>query len=281
MSMLGEWEFELELARVEAQRLTQVREGCAAIADACDAAVREVREVAVQQMAAADLRGLVAEVRRLREQIRVSPDRTRAALLRTSEAIQGVIARAEAEARRWTEEQTRAVAEARHVQRVAEATARPGGEAVARGREAVALAERGELAAAAAQGTAARRSADAEGAADLDERIRREVVRGILRTLRGMGFVVASPRLAANVVTMEGRLASGRRARFEVSLDGRVAFDLEGYEGRACADDLEKVETALRDEFGVRLGPPQVVWKNPDRISKGAQDLPTGERRKG
>jgi len=110
----------------------------------------------------------------------------------------------------------------------------------------------------------------------MDERVRREVVKGLLKTLKGMGFVTVGPQLQEGLVVLEGRLASGRRARFEVKLDGELAFDLDGYEGRACAADMEKVEIAMKDQYGVLLGPPQIVWKNPDRLTKGARDLPTG-----
>jgi hypothetical protein len=41
---------------------------------------------------------------------------------------------------------------------------------------------------------------------------------------------------------------------------------------------VEQIEQALKEHFGIKLGPPQVTWKNPDRISKGAHNLPTGTR---
>ena len=71
-------------------------------------------------------------------------------------------------------------------------------------------------------------------------------------------------------------MPSGKLARFDVQLDGRMDFDLDGYEGRACADEIERIEQTMHDQFGVRLGPQQVTWKNPNRIAKGARDLPSG-----
>jgi hypothetical protein len=280
MSMSGQRRLELERARAEALRLDQVRQECEALADACEAAIRDVRDVAVQQLASDDLRKIAPELRKIRRQISDAPDESRAALLEASRRLHQAIARAEAAANRWKKEQVDAVAAARQAQAVAAATGPSDGEAAALGRRAVALAAQGAIADALQATASSQKAARAASAAALDEKIRREVVKGLLKTLKEMGFVTVGPQLEAGLVVLEGRLASRRRARFEVSLDGNLGFDLDGYEGRACAVDMEKVETVLRDRFGVKLGPPQVVWKSPDRITKGARDVPTGTTRK-
>lgn len=122
------------------------------------------------------------------------------------------------------------------------------------------------------------------GEASLDETVRRGVVRGLLSTLKTMGFVVEGPQFRdgsteGGVVTLVGKMPSGKCARFEVRLDGRMNFDLDGYEGRACAAEIERIGQTLHGRFGVKLGPPQMTWKNPDRIAKGARDLPSGGSR--
>lgn len=281
MSMSGERRLELERERLEALRLEQVRQECTAIVDTCDEALRSVRDVAVQQLAANALRDSASALRALRAQIATSPDLTRSELLRVSEQMHVAIADAEANAQAWTAEQARAVALARSAQVMATANGdASSADAVALGRRAVEEAERGDVASALQLAQSTRDACAAASNSALDERVRREVVKGLLKTLKEMGFVTVGPQLDAGTVILEGRLASGRKARFEVNLDGTMEFDLDGYEGRSCADDMEKVETTLRDRFGVKLGPPQIVWKNPDRISKGARDLPTGASRK-
>lgn len=280
MSMSGERRLELERTRAEALRLDQVRSECAALAEACDAAIRDVRDLAVQQLASAELRKIAPEVRAIRRQIPDAPDASRDALVAASRTLHEVIARAEAAANRWEAARAASVAAARQAHAIATATGAAGSDAVGLAQQAIALATGGAVAEAQAVTASSQEAARAASSAVLGERIRREVVRGLVQTLRDMGFVTASPQLAEGVVVLEGRLASGRRARFEISLDGNLGFDLDGYEGRACAADLERVETVMRDRFGVMLGPPQVVWKNPDRISKGARDIPTGTSRK-
>jgi hypothetical protein len=277
MSVSGKRRLELERARMEALRLEHVREECAALLEFCDKAVRDVRDIAVQQLVASDLRASVESLNDLRGRVAQAPDATRTELLTVASHIQSAIVRADAKARDWTAAHASALVEARQVQAIAAAAgASHGTEAARMGREAADEALRGNIEAATRLTEAARKAAEQDSAATLDERVRREVVKGLLQTLKNMGFVTVGPQVSAGVVVLEGRLASGRRARFDVSLDGQMAFDLDGYEGRSCADDLDKVETTLRDQFGVKLGPPQVVWKNPDRISQGARDLPTG-----
>lgn len=279
MSMDGRRELELEEARREALRLEQVRAECTALIEVCEAQLAAVRDAAVQQLAGRELRESVETLRDLRRQVRDQPDAVRGPLHEVAISMQQAITSAEGRARAWSEAQAAAVAQARQSRAEAAATHTANassGDAVRLAAEAVAAAEQGDMGAAERLTAATRQAAASESAGALDERIRREVVRGLLATLKEMGFVIAGPRLDAGVVVLEGRLASGRRARFEVKLDGQLAFDLDGYEGRSCADDMLKVETTLRDRFGVKLGPPQVVWKNPDRLSQGARDLPDG-----
>jgi hypothetical protein len=280
MSMSGERRLELERARVEALRLEQVRAECEGLARACDTAIVGVRETAVQQLAADELRQSVADLRDARHQIVEAPDTAHARLVQVLDRIQQSIARAESAARSWQREQTSAVADARQALGQAEAAGPHARDAVSLARQSVELATSGSTQEAMRLAASSRELTRVARTAALDETVRREVVKGLVRTLKAMGFIVAPPQLDAGVVVLEGRLASGRRARFDVSIDGNLAFDLDGYEGRSCATDLEKVETELRDQFGVRLGPPQVVWKNPDRISAGARDLPPGSARR-
>ncbi len=278
MSMLAERRLELERAERERVRLRQVTKECGDLADACEAVIRGVHDVAVQQLAAAELGEVALAVLSARVGISKSPDTAHAALVTLTGELHDVLARAEAAARRWSDDQAAAIAHARRAQTIASATA-PSSPAVDLSRRAVQTAERGELAEASRLASEADECSGAVAAGRLDESIRKEIVGRVIHTLTNMGFVIVGPQLVDGVVTLEGRLATGRRARFDVSLDGSAKFDLDGYEGRTCGDELEKIETTLRDKFGVRMGPPQIVWKNPDRIGRGALDLPDGRKR--
>lgn len=283
MSMSGQRMLELERARREELRLGQVRGECHATEAECAAAIGERRDLAIQQLSAIGLQAVMTELAAARDQIAATPDAALVALGGVRQHLHEVIAAAEGKAKAWSDAQAAAVVAARIAAAAAASAGLAsdglGGDVAGsrnRAHAAVQLAERGDLAGAAAAVAAAVVETEKLRTDALDERVRREVVRGLLASLKDMGFVVAGPQLRTGRVVLEGRLASGRKARFEVSVDGKMEFDLDGYEGRECAKDLEKVETVLRDRFGVKLGPPQVVWKNPDRLSAGARDLPSG-----
>lgn len=282
MSMSGRRRLELERQRLEQLRLNQVRAECTALLDRCDERIREVRDVATQQLAAAELRACVDELAEVRATVEASPDQALAASRGVTDRIETVLATAQQRAGAWSERQVQAAANTRASVRQVEAALVAAGKSegaeAARRQAAKAgrLADEGRVEEAANAAAKAWELAGSALDASLAEKARKEAVRGLIATLKGMGFVVPGPRLVEGRVVLAGRLASGRLARFEVAVDGEMEFDLDGYEGRACAEDMEKVETTLRDKFGVQLGPPQVVWKNPDRRSKGARDLPPG-----
>ena len=116
-----------------------------------------------------------------------------------------------------------------------------------------------------------------------DETIRREVVQGLLTTLTNMGFIVQPPCLEGNdeagkTVRLLGKLPSGKMASFNVHLDGKMDFDFDGYEGRACVKELEQIDQLLEQQFSIKLSENQITWKNPDKIAKTAKQLPAGNR---
>ena len=285
MSMSGQRLLELERERAEALRLQQVRAEGTEMIEQCEVALRSVRDEAVQQLAAAELGEAAGDLAGTRGGIEEDPDAALPLVREVRLRIERAVAHAEARARQWSEEQSEAMARARaaraHVQAATSAAEGLGGsaeQAEALAAEAAAHAEAGRIEEARRAAEAASDAARSLVRGAVDERIRREVVRGLLQTMKEMGFVVSGPQINEGIVVLDGRLASGRRARFEVHVSGRMDFDLDGYEGRACADDMQKVEEQMRDRFGVKLGPPQVVWKNPDRLSQGARDLPGGGR---
>lgn len=286
---LNAWrEIELERERKEALRRDHVRREALALHAACEHEMTMVREPSVQQLAARGLKDVQKELQRASAQLEPSPDEALRTVRAASKRLHQVLAAAQAAAHRWSQEQAAAQARIEEVRTRAEAqqlAARDSGaetflqvdrtlEEVAalhkqgRHREAAAKCEQAD----ALMGKAAQVS--------LDETVRREVVKGLLAALQAQGFVVDGPSLRKNgsepgVVRLTGRLPSGRTATFEVQRDGRMTYDLDGYKDRTCAQQVDQIEEVLQKRFGIRLGPPQVIWKNPDRISKGARNLPT------
>jgi hypothetical protein len=285
MSMEGWRRAELERQRREQLRLQQVTAQAQAMLAACQQGLSTISDPAVQQFAQASLREVVSRLNAATKLIAVNPDAALGELLGVQGRLTQAVAAAEQAAHRWSTEQVQTRA------RLAEARARVDagrsveGAAVSALQERVVRAE--SLHAAGKHGAAAKLlegiETDVEQAVAtaLNERARREIVGALLSTLQTMGFVVEAPQLVADertgsMVVLTGRLPSGRMARFEIQLDGQLRFDLDGYEGRSCAKEMAGIEEKLRERFRVKLGPPQVNWKNPDRISSTARPLPIG-----
>ena len=96
-----------------------------------------------------------------------------------------------------------------------------------------------------------------------------------------MGFIVQPPCLegdaeSGRTVRLLGKLPSGKTASFNVHLDGKMDFDFDGYEGKACSKELEHIDQLLEQQFSIKLSENQITWKNPDKIAKGAMQQPTG-----
>ena len=101
--------------------------------------------------------------------------------------------------------------------------------------------------------------------------------------MRESGLSVVRPRLlpeSQNVAVL-GTMSSGRKVRFEISEEGDLEFNLDGYKGRECAGHLEQIIEKMEGTLVVDVGPAQYNWKNPDKIHKGARRNPTGTKSRG
>ena len=112
----------------------------------------------------------------------------------------------------------------------------------------------------------------------VDEKLRREVITALMKTMRDLGFAVGKPTIDKETggVVMIGTLPSNRSIRFEVDLNGQMEFDMNGFLERKCADHLDEVLGILETNFSITTGPIQHKWKNPDKISKGSKGFPSG-----
>jgi hypothetical protein len=112
----------------------------------------------------------------------------------------------------------------------------------------------------------------------VDEELRREILTALIKTMRELGFAVGKPTLSkeTGTVALIGTMSSGRSIRFDVDLSGQMAFDMNGFLERKCADHLDEVLGFLEANYNIQSGPVQHNWKNPDKISKGSKGFPTG-----
>lgn len=291
MSSFGYRKAELERKRKEQLRLAQLRARARGLVVSCQGAIRAVSDPAVQQLAAKGLANIQQRLTQISGQIDAAPEQALKALQETQHHLNTIVTKAQCAARKWSKQQTEAKAQLEAIRQTLAAEKRSS-DGASQGMlsqaeqivaQAVSLYGEGSYGQIASLCHQAKQMIQQAVQKSFDESVRREVVKGLLSTLANLGFAVDGPQLqrkenGPGVVTLSGRMPSGKLARFEVNLDGQMHFDFDGYEGRACGKELEKIDTALQEQFAVKLTGSQVTWKNPDKIAKGARSLPSGHR---
>lgn len=111
----------------------------------------------------------------------------------------------------------------------------------------------------------------------ITEEVRREVVKSIIKSLKGSEFEVSAPELIKDdnggIVKIIAKKPSGKRAVCKVSLNGKLEYIFDNYEGLTCVKDIDKFNKDLEEIYSIKLSDKKVLWENPDKISKGAIDI--------
>ncbi|WP_300370031.1 hypothetical protein, partial [Brachyspira sp.] len=111
----------------------------------------------------------------------------------------------------------------------------------------------------------------------ITEEVRKEVVKSIIKSLKGNEFEVSAPELIKDdnggIVRIIAKKPLGKRAVCKVRLNGKLEYIFDNYEGLTCVKDIDKFNKDLEEIYSIKLSDKQVLWENPDRISKGAIDI--------
>ncbi|WDH83328.1 hypothetical protein [Paenibacillus urinalis] len=123
---------------------------------------------------------------------------------------------------------------------------------------------------------------DADSAV-LDDRIMRETVKLIAKSLRDSDFVLDGPPMLQEdgFVTLHARKPSGRQAWCKVNLHGEFSYKFDQYEGQACREDIAQFRDKLEEIYGMKLSNERITWENPDRLSATAKPLDDRSHRDG
>ncbi|MCP4451775.1 MAG: hypothetical protein GY809_09965, partial [Planctomycetes bacterium] len=261
---------ELRRQAKEQLRQEQRRKQCHALVSTCKETIRGVTDTAIQQLASKDLIRFSDELRQASRQIDAEPDRAHKSIKATQKQLNRTLAQAEANAKQWSDKQAQARAQLRAMEQDFGAEKQVANEA---GHKVLAelnnkitqaktLYQEGHYKESKKLCKISRTVLKEASQATLDETIRRKVVGGLLSTLMSMGFVTEAPQLHGdepdtNRVRLTGRMPSGRTATFEVKLDGQMSFDLDGYQGKACAKDMDQISSILQRQLDLKMGPAQ------------------------
>ncbi|MDK2831234.1 hypothetical protein V7O61_07515 [Methanolobus sp. WCC1] len=111
---------------------------------------------------------------------------------------------------------------------------------------------------------------------DEQEEIRKETVRKIVSILKEQGFSIKKPILKEDAVHVTGTLPSGKKVLFQIYPEGAIDFDLDGYSGQTCKNEIEGVIEKLNEGDEIESSIEQFAWHNPDKIKKGSKEFPYG-----
>ena len=276
-------------AEAERLRIEETKKQARELLASSEKIIKGISDPSIQQLTAGSLKQIQQQMQQASEQIQSDPKQAKETTAKLQQQLKKIVSDAQAELKESSKQKTQAKAQLESVRQNLEAekesTNKAGNEALVRAQKEVdkasTLYKQGNYEEVTGICDNVAKLIKESGQKTLDESVRREVVGGLLSTLMNMGFVVDTPQLegddpATGVVKLVGRMPSGKRAAFQVNLDGRMNFDFDGYEGRACAKDMEVIGKTLQEQFSVKLGDAQVTWKNPDKIAKGALNVPSG-----
>lgn len=106
----------------------------------------------------------------------------------------------------------------------------------------------------------------------VEEKVRKESVKIIIKAIKNRGFVVDAKSIKIdrvnNQVIIVAQKPSGVKAEFKVFIDGKFEYKFDGYEGQACQKDIQPFMKDLEDVYGIKVMKQTELWSgNPDKIS--------------
>ena len=104
-----------------------------------------------------------------------------------------------------------------------------------------------------------------------DEKIRKETLKVIIKSIKDRGFVVDTKKnlkidREKNIVRLVAIKPDGKTAEFEISLNGKFMYRFEGYEGQACNKDITPFIEDLKNVYDINILHEEIQWSNPDKI---------------
>ena len=98
------------------------------------------------------------------------------------------------------------------------------------------------------------------------EEVRRETVKAVYKWFNAHDFTLSKPKLIDGAVVITAQRPSGNKAQFKLTLDNKMWYRLDGYEGQSCLKDISSAKSDWESAYGINLSNEVVKWQNPDRI---------------
>ena len=98
------------------------------------------------------------------------------------------------------------------------------------------------------------------------EEVRRETVKAVYKWFNAHDFSLSKPKLIDGAVVITARRPSGNKAQFKLTLDNKMWYRLDGYEGQSCLKDISSAKADWESVYGIELSDEVIKWQNPDLI---------------
>lgn len=98
------------------------------------------------------------------------------------------------------------------------------------------------------------------------EEVRRKMVEAVYEWFDAHDFSISKPKLIDGAVVITAQRPSGNKAQFKLTLDNKMWYRLDGYEGQSCLKDISSAKADWESVYGVTFSDESVKWQNPDRI---------------
>lgn len=98
------------------------------------------------------------------------------------------------------------------------------------------------------------------------EKVRQETVKAVYKWFKSHDFSLSKPKLIGGAVVITAQRPSGNKAQFKLTLDNKMWYRLDGYEGQSCLKDISSAKADWESVYGIHLSDEVVKWQNPDRI---------------
>lgn len=98
------------------------------------------------------------------------------------------------------------------------------------------------------------------------EEVRRETVKAVYKWFNDHDFTLSKPKLIDGAVVITAQRPSGNKAQFKLTLDNKMWYRLDGYEGQSCLKDISSAKADWESVYGITFSDEVVKWQNPDRI---------------
>jgi len=106
----------------------------------------------------------------------------------------------------------------------------------------------------------------------IENAVRNRVLTSVIKIIKNQGFIVKKENVeeCGDHAKISSVKPNGEEVNFVIYLDGKFIYKFHNYEGLSCEKDIENFEKMFESIYGIELEDKKILWSNPDRNGKMA-----------